>query len=185
MKKKIICIILTATLALSACTKDNGGSDPAPQPTAASTTDNGNQNGEVSGTVTAVQAKLPKDIYAQISSSFTLPELYQGDDDWILNNYGLDASKLEDYVCAEGDELHADRIFIIKTKDSADVADVVSKLNAVYGQLSSPEMLDYMPEQADTIKAGRVVSSGNYAYLLISPDADGIEAIIKEGIAAN
>ena len=183
MKKKIICIILTATLALGACTKDNGGTDPAPQPTAAAS-NAGNEGGDVSGTVTA-EAQLPKDIYAKISSAVTLPDLYQGDDDWILNNYGLDASKLEDYVCAEGDELHADRIFIIKTKDSADVADVMSKLNAVYGQLSSPEMLDYMPEQADTIKAGRVVSSGNYAYLLISPDADAIEAIIKDGIAAN
>ena len=167
---------------LSACT-GKGGNTPAPQPTAAAQSNT--QGGEIVGTVAAAEAQLPKDIYAKISSEYTLPDLYQGDDDWILNNYGLDASKLEDYVCAEGDELHADRIFIIKTKDSADVADVESKLNAVYGQLSSPEMLDYMPEQADTIKAGRVVSSGNYAYLLISPDADGIEAIIKEGIAAN
>lgn len=182
MKKKIVFIALTATLMFSACTKD-GGNTPAPQPTAAAQNDT--QGGEIVGTVTASEAQLPKDIYAKISSAFTLPDLYQGDDDWILNNYGLDASKLEDYVCAEGDELHADRIFIIKTKDSADVADVESKLNAVYGQLSSPEMLDYMPEQADTIKAGRIVSSGNYVYLLISPDADGIEAIIKDGIAAN
>lgn len=184
MKKKLICIILTAALALTGCTKDNGGSEPAAQPTAAAAANAGNEGGNTTAAV-AAEAQLPKDIYAKISSSFTLPDLYQGDDDWILNNYGLDASKLEDYVCAEGDELHADRIFIIKTKDSADVADVVSKLNAVYSQLSSPEMLDYMPEQADTIKAGRVVSSGNYAYLLISPDADGIEKIIKEGIAAN
>ena len=96
MKKKFICIILTATLALAACTNDNGGAQPAPQPTAASTTDEGNQGGEIVGTVTAAEAQLPKDIYARISSSFTLPDLYQGDDDWILNNYGLDASKLED-----------------------------------------------------------------------------------------
>ena len=174
MKNKIIFTILTATMLLTACTKNDTGSTPASPTTAAS------QTGAI-----AAQALSPEEIYAKISSSFTLPDLYKGDDDWILNNYGLDAAKLDGYVCAEGDEIHADRIFIIKTKDSADVADVVSKLNAVYSQLSSPEMLDYMPEQADTIKAGRVVSSGNYAYLLISPDADGIEAIIKEGIAAN
>ncbi len=180
MKKKIVLLTILSALTLGACTNETPKT-PDPAPAAAQTvTDTAQQDG--GSTADTGKALLPADIYAKISSAVTLPDLYLGDDDWILNNYGLEADKLEGYVCAEGDELHADRIFIIKTKDQAYVAEVEDKLNAILSQLTSPEMLDYMPEQAAFMKAGRVVSSGNYVYLLISAEADDIETIIKDNI---
>ena len=140
------------------------------------------ENTEPEGNGEAVTDVSADAIYAEIEAQFELPDLYLGDADWIMNNYGLDASALDSYVCAEGDELHADRIFIIKTKGGNDVADVEGKLESVYGQLSSQEMLDYLPDQADMIKAASVKKSGDYVYLVISPDMDAIEAIITSMI---
>ncbi len=180
MKKKVVFAILTAMFILAGC-EDKGTAQTKAEPTTAAA----QQQTAADDTAGSSKGLSPVEIYDKISSTYDVKDLYLGDDDWILNYYGLEAGKLDGYVCAEGDEIHADRVFIIKLKDQADAEGVKEKLNAIYEQLSSPEMLDYLPDQADTIKAGRVVSSGSYVYLLISPDADGIEAIIKEGIAAN
>ena len=77
--------------------------------------------------------------------------MYLADDDWLMNYYGIDASLLSDYVFAEADEVHADRVIMLKVKDTADVPAMTEKLQAVLDQLSSPEMLSYLPDQEDII----------------------------------
>ncbi|MCR5250653.1 MAG: DUF4358 domain-containing protein [Lachnospiraceae bacterium] len=185
-KKAIVCGIATAmVLAMTACTNgDAPAVDPTPAPTeAAATTDGGSTTDTEQGGETAQAEDLsPQEIYDQIAAKYTLPDLYLGDDDWILNNYGLDASKLDGYVCGEGDEIHADRVFIVKVKDAADVADVKAKLDSVLGQLSSQQMLDYLPEQADIIKAASVKTKGNYVTLFLSADAAGMEEIFNAAV---
>ncbi len=122
------------------------------------------------------------EIYDKIKSSYELPEMYEADADWLMNYYGIDAGLLSDYVFAEADEVHADRVIILSVADEKDMSSVEEKLGAVLGQLSSPEMLAYLPDQADTIKAASVKKQGNTLYLVISPDAAGIEKIIKDGL---
>ena len=90
---------------------------------------------------------------------------------------------LSDYVFAEADEVHADRIIILSVADEKDMPAVEEKLNAVLGQMNSPEMLSYLPDQADTIKAASIKKQGNTLYLVISPDAKGIEDIIQKGLS--
>ena len=122
------------------------------------------------------------EIYDRIKTSYELPDMYEADADWLMNYYGIDAAMLSDYVFAEADEVHADRVIILSVADEKDMSAVEEKLEAVLGQLSSPEMLAYLPDQADTIKAASIKKQGNTLYLVISPDADGIEKIIKDGL---
>ena len=129
------------------------------------------------------EALLPTQIYENIKSGYELPDMYEADADWLMNYYGIDASVLDDYVFAEGDEVHADRVIILKVKDEADIPPVQEKLEALLGQLQSPEMLSYLPEQADMIKEGSVKKQGDVLYLVISPDADGIEKVIVDGLS--
>ncbi|MBR1470496.1 MAG: DUF4358 domain-containing protein [Lachnospiraceae bacterium] len=131
----------------------------------------------------AAEALKPTEIYAKIKSAYTLPEMYEADADWLMNYYGIDAAMLSDYVFAEADEVHADRVIILKVADEANIPVVEEKLNAVLAQLSSPEMLSYLPEQADIIKAAAVKKQGDTLYLVISADAAGIEGVITDGLA--
>ena len=143
--------------------------------------DDTTQNNESSNTQS--EALLPTQIYENIKSGYELPDMYEADADWLMNYYGIDASVLDDYVFAEGDEVHADRVIILKVKDEADIPPVQEKLEALLGQLQSPEMLSYLPEQADMIKEGSVKKQGDVLYLVISPDADGIEKVIVDGLS--
>ena len=123
-----------------------------------------------------------QEIYDQICAKYTLPDMYPMNDNDIMNNYGLDAAKIDSYVCAEAAEIRADRVFIVTMKDAADVADVKTKLGKVLGQLSSEDSLAYYPEQADVIRAAEVKTSGNTVYLFVSEYADGMEEILLNAL---
>ncbi len=124
----------------------------------------------------------PTELYASIKEQVELPEMYEGDADWLMNNYGIDTGKLSDYVFLEGDEVHADRLIILKVKDAADMPAIEEKLDNLLGQLSSPEMLSYIPEQAPMIQAASVKKKGDTVYLVISDKAGQIEGIIENGL---
>ena len=146
----------------------------------------GKSSSENAGTEAGQEAATPlkaSEIYDKIKAAYTLPdEMYEADDEWLMNYYGIDASMLSDYVFAEADEVHADRVIILNVADENNVSTVEEKLGAVLDQLSSPEMLSYLPDQADIIKAASVKKQGNTLYLVISADADGIEKIIQDGL---
>ena len=178
MKKKTLLICGLAMLCLAGC---NGEKQPAvaePTQAAAAPTEEA-----AAPTEEAVAALQPSEIYEVIKTTYELPDMYEADADWLMNYYGIDATMLSDYIFAEGDEVHADRVIILKVADEANIAAVEEKLNAVLGQLSSPEMLSYLPEQADMIKAASVKKQGDVLYLVISPDMAGIETLIKNGLA--
>ncbi|MCR4641996.1 MAG: DUF4358 domain-containing protein [Lachnospiraceae bacterium] len=128
------------------------------------------------------EAATAQEIYDEICAEYSLPEMYPQDDNDILNAYGLDAAKIESYVCMEAAETRADRVFIVMLKDAADVADVETKFNNVLGQLSSQDSLDYYPDQADVITSASVKTKGNTVYLFISEYADGMEEILLDAL---
>ena len=184
MKKKsvVICGLAMASvmLCLGGCTEQQTPENGNAAPTATA---------EVTEAVApteeapAAEAALPTDIYDVIKSTYELPEMYEADADWLMNYYGIDAAMLSNYIFAEGDEVHADRVIILKVADEANIPTIEEKLNNVLGQLSSPDMLSYLPEQADMIKAASVKKQGDVLYLVISPDMAGIETLIKNGLA--
>ena len=182
MKKNtvLVCGLAAASmmLCLAGCGEQNLPAGGNTTPAAAAATEAPAPTEEAAG-----PALLPTEIYETIKTTYELPEMYEADADWLMNNYGIDESMLSDYIFAEGNEVHADRVIILKVADEANVPTIEEKLNNVLGQLSSPEMLSYLPEQADMIKAASVKKQGDVLYLVISPDAAGIETIIQNGLA--
>ncbi|MBP3295140.1 MAG: DUF4358 domain-containing protein [Lachnospiraceae bacterium] len=182
MKKNtvLVCGLAAASmmLCLAGCGEQNLPAGGNTTPAAAAATEAPAPTEEAAG-----PALLPTEIYETIKTTYELPEMYEADADWLMNNYGIDESMLSDYIFAEGNEVHADRVIILKVADEANVPAIEEKLNNVLGQLSSPEMLSYLPEQADMIKAASVKKQGDVLYLVISPDAAGIETIIQNGLA--
>ena len=169
MKKNSFVVLgvamLTAMLCLTGCSKSGDGSATAE-----------------AGQEVAANALSASEIYDNIKAAYTLPDMYEADADWLMNYYGIDAGMLSDYVFAEADEVHADRVIILNVADESNVPAVEEKLGAVLDQLQSPEMLSYLPDQADVIKAASIKKKGNILYLVISADADGIEGIIENGL---
>ena len=183
MKKTIIITLaILSAAALAGCT---GSNKPATsEPSSVTVIDTPSTGTSEDGTGTENAAATPSEIYAKIQSSYTLPDsMYEADDDWLMNYYGIDASMLSNYVFAEADEVHADRVIILEVASEDNIPEIEEKLDAVLGQLSSPEMLSYLPDQADMIKAASVKKDGNVLYLVISPDASGIEKIITDSLS--
>ena len=150
------------------------------KPTEAATTDPGQEEDHGQEAATAQM------IYDQITTALAMPDMYIADDDWIMNKYGLDAADLESYVCAEGDETHVDRVFIVKPKAGADTEAIKAKVGSELAQLSTEDMMDYMdkavPGQSEYVKAAAVKEQGGFIYLFISPEASAMEEILKSAV---
>ncbi len=122
------------------------------------------------------------DLYNKIAESVTLPEMYFADEDFMLNYYGIDASKLEDYVFASCvDSTSTDSIILIRLKDEASADEVVDGLNMVLEQMSA-EMENYNPEANEHVKAAQVRRNGNMIDLVIHQDRDAILAVIDNAL---
>ena len=121
------------------------------------------------------------DLYNKIAESVTLPEMYFADD-FMLNYYGIDASKLEDYVFASCvDSTSTDSIILIRLKDEASADEVVDGLNMVLEQMSA-EMENYNPEANELVKAAKVRRNGKNIDLIIHKDREAILSIIDSAL---
>ena len=122
------------------------------------------------------------DLYNKIAESVTLPEMYFADEDFMLNYYGIDASKLEDYVFASCvDSTSTDSIILIRLKDEASADEVVEGLNMVLEQMSA-EMENYNPEANELVKAAKVRRNGKNIDLIIHQDREAILSIIDSAL---
>ncbi|MBR1440144.1 MAG: DUF4358 domain-containing protein [Lachnospiraceae bacterium] len=123
-----------------------------------------------------------KDVYNKIAGSVALPEMYFADAAFMLNYYGIDASKLEDYVFASClDSTSADSIILIRLKDEASADEVVSGLNMLLEQMSI-ELENYNPEANELVKAAKVRRNGKNIDLIIHKDRDAILSIINSSL---
>ncbi len=123
-----------------------------------------------------------KDVYDKIAGSVVLPEMYFADAAFLLNYYGIDASKLEDYVFASClDSTSADSIILIRLKDEASADEIVSGLNMLLEQMST-ELENYNPEANELVKAAKVRRNGKNIDLIIHKDRDAILSIINSSL---
>ena len=119
-----------------------------------------------------------KDVYDKIAESVSLPEMYFADEEFLMNYYGIDASKLEDYVFASClDSTSADLIILIRLKDEDSADEVVDGLNMLLEQMGL-EMEDYNPEANELVKAAKVRRNGKNIDLIIHEERDTILSII-------
>ena len=118
------------------------------------------------------------DVYKKIAGSVSLPEMFFADASFMMNYYGIDASKLEDYVFASPlDSTSADSIILIRLKDEASSDEVVEALNMYLKQMST-ELESYNPEANELVKAAEVRRNGKNIDLIIHKDRGVILSII-------
>ena len=124
----------------------------------------------------------PKSVYEAIEKEVELPAMIEGDDDFISNYYGINPADLDGYVFASAEDATlADSIIIMNAKSEEAVDHIVSALNTVIEQKSA-EMENYLPEQYEIVAKSSVKTKGSCVYLVISNDADSIEAVIQAAI---
>ncbi len=122
------------------------------------------------------------DLYNEIAESVTLPEMFFADETFMMNYYGIDASKLEEYVFASClDSTSADLIILIRLKDEASADEVVDGLNTLLEQMGI-EMEDYNPEANELVKAAEVRRNGKNIDLIIHEDRETILSIIDNAL---
>ena len=123
-----------------------------------------------------------KDVYNRIAGSVNLPEMYFADAGFMMNYYGIDASKLEDYVFASSlDSTRADSIILIRLKDESSADEVVGGLNMVLEQMGI-ELESYNPEANELVKAAKVRRNGKNIDLIIHSDRNTILSIIDSSL---
>ena len=176
MKKSIVVFIgaLIMGVCLTGCTKKG-----LPNP---SEPGNFTSEGiEASEILSELNSELPSgnteerttaDIYKSIQENVDLPEMYVADDDYIMNYYGIDTSKLEDYTFASCTvPTRTDSVILMKLKDEADTDEIKDSLNLLLEQMGA-EMENYNPAANELVKKASVRVNGNMIVLVICEDID-------------
>lgn len=169
MKKTvIICIsvMMTMMAAVSGCSK------PA---------DNPASSGERQ--TSTVSAKSLGEVYGEIKANVTLPEMVEIDSARKLDRYyGIDESDVQEYAGGINNSgVEQDEIVLMKATDEEAAKRIEEALQARYESKYS-ENVNYNPEQAAMIQSCKVERSGLYISMIISPDADEITKLYKNGI---
>ena len=160
MRAMIAALAVLLALALAACGaggKGNGG--PAAEP------------------------KTPEEMYEQIRKEVELPEMVLGDDEYIMNYYGIDPESLDGYVFASADSaILADAVIVLKAKEEGSVEKLAESLRNIK-EWKEAEMENYAPDAYKVAKASEVRTEGKYVWLVMSEQSGKIEDIIRGGIA--
>ena len=154
MKTKMMCVILVLAalvLALAAC----GGESPK-------------------------TADLQQ-VYGQMQQQLDLPEMIELAPSRMQRNYGFDGETCPQAIvalCAEG--LQVDEIWLIEAPDEETAKQIQTTAESHVQQLCA-ELENYLPDQYAVAQAARTVRIGNYVGLFISPDAEQLEEIFRQG----
>ena len=90
----------------------------------------------------------------------------------IMNYYGIDTSKLDDYTFAScTDPTRTDSVILMKLKDEADTEEIKDSLNLLLEQMGA-EMENYNPAANELVKKASVRVNGNMIVLIICEDID-------------
>ena len=131
----------------------------------------------------AAEPKIPAEMYEQILKEAELPEMVLGDDEYIMNYYGIDPETLEGYVFASADSaILADAVIILKAKEEGSVEKLAESLRNIK-EWKEAEMENYAQDAYKVAKASEVKTEGKYVWLVMSEQSGKIEDIIRGGIA--
>lgn len=130
--------------------------------------------------------KLSK-VLSQINEKYpdavkNLKELKSKDE--ITSYYDVDEKDIADFAAEriKDSSQAALEIVIIKAKDKSAKTNIEQKLtvryNGILGQYAS-----YSAKQLKLAKAGGVKTSGDYVYLVVADNSDGIFRIIKDAVS--
>ena len=162
MKSKIICLIAVAAMFICGC-------------------------GAAATSATVSMYDLFKEMLAADSS---LPDMttVSSNDDAAESNFSylsdLDYSKVDSYFLSYSSEGKADEIAVIAVKDTNDVNEAKSTLEA---QVDSRKKLyeTYDTDQVERVNKAVVFTSGQYAVLIISDNSSEVKSAFEKFIENN
>lgn len=181
-------VVLTACFVLTGCgAADNGAAaDTKEQPAAveekkeepaAAETDT--QKAEETASQNTEPASV-QELYQLVRDQ--LPDMYEADDDFLMNYYGIDASLLKEYVFAScEDAARVDSVILLRVKDEKDAPAVIESLNGLIAQMEA-EMDNYNPEAHELVKAAAVRQHGDLIDLVISADREKLISLLDSRI---
>ncbi len=120
-----------------------------------------------------------EDVYARIEQEVSLNSPMTVPEEYIANYFGIDVSAAEEYLFVMSEAaISAETIIIVKT-DSENQQAVADSLQQVIDQKAA-EMENYLPDQYDIVNKSSVRQAGDYVWLVISENAEAIQAIIED-----
>lgn len=115
-------------------------------------------------------------VYEKLTSAATLPEMLQLQDDMMLDYCGIDPAKTKQAVvqiCA--DSLRTDEIWLLEATDEAAAKELANAANERLRK-KGEESITYSPEQYAVVEKAKLIQTGNYVALIVSPDVDALVA---------
>lgn len=182
MKKIIAAIIMSAmVLSLVGCNSDNssdnsGSNNSVVQPTNPSSKSDSTSGKQPESKPDENKNISVSDIYDKLKSAMGeenfLPTA-EMNEEYFLNYFNLDKSKIEDYVAYEAAvaSVNLDQVIILKCKDGY-AEEAVKGFNGGYAQVVS--YVRQYPFGVDKVLNARIFTNGNYvAYILAGTPDDG------------
>lgn len=168
MAKKIIATVLAALLIVTvfcSCGGDKGEENKPDNTTTTTTTEPAVVNVDLKNLYDSCTAKMP--------------EMISLDADIMLDYCGIKAEDcVEFYVSICADSLKTDEIWLIKATDEEAVKRITDLANARL-KAKGDESITYSPEQYAVVQKAKIVTSGEYFALIVSPDVSEIESIVN------
>ena len=121
-------------------------------------------------------------MYGKMEELGLFPEMVRRGADLIYDFYGIDSEKcvqLLDYVTEDG--LIADEVFFAETKDESYAKEVEQVLRDVLAH-QAETYRDYMPEEYDKLKNGRIERSGTTVLMIVSDHGDELYKVYTDAV---
>lgn len=131
------------------------------------------------GSGTAKSADLNA-LYDTLTAS--MPQMLRMDETTMLNFQGIeiaDCAQSAVAICAEG--LRTDEIWLIEAKDEA-ALEKIKTLAEGRLKAKAEETVSYSPDQYAVVEKAKLLTEGNYLFLLVSPDVDTLAAAVEAAL---
>ncbi|MBR4941836.1 MAG: DUF4358 domain-containing protein [Clostridia bacterium] len=118
------------------------------------------------------------DVYGDLVSKVTFPEMFALDSDGLLSLVGIESSLYSEAVAyIPLTAVSGNMVFIIKTVDGASAETVAQKLEN-YRSGALAQMNNYLPAEYDKISASSVETDGSFVWLVVADDqAAAVDAV--------
>ena len=120
-------------------------------------------------------------VYDEIAKLPDQPEMLPLSAKKLSSYYGIDADSCPQAIAAVcGDGLRVDEIWLFEAGSEEQAEQILAVAKSHVEQVCS-ETENYLPEQNAVAKQARALRIGNFAALFISPDAEAMETIFRQG----
>lgn len=124
-----------------------------------------------------------KAVYTKLTESGKLPELTAVPERDLFEVYGIDASKLSQWVFAmsENYSINAGEVAMFEVNDETYISELQQKLQNHLDRLKAVSK-DYSPDQSAKLEPVQVTTVGKIVYLVVGEDYSSLMKIIKDNI---